>query len=260
MTNCSTGLSPGSSSAGRRATASDSVRSLRHRDYRASTTRSVTRPGSTSCPRACPRRPGSRPSARSSAWTGQTLWRWATGTTTWKCWSGPVTAWRWVRRRTTSSRSPTPSRTTSSSTAWRGCSTVTSGDERPADRNRSRRHGPANRRVGLRTDGAGVGGSRGRGRDDHRRHRAAAAVRRAVPGVTFAVETYDRGFAREEDYPVPRGPAVDAEEIRVGPLDELANDDVEALGPPPAAHVLGGHWLRDGQRAPRGARRRGERR
>jgi len=32
----------------------------------------------------------------------------------------------------------------------------------------------------------------------------AGAVRRAVPGVTFAVETFDRGFAREEDYPVAR--------------------------------------------------------
>jgi Cof subfamily protein (haloacid dehalogenase superfamily) len=57
----------------------------------------------------------------------------------------------------------------------------------------------------------------------------AGAVRRAVPGVTFAVETFDRGFAREEDYPVPQGPAVDAEEIRVGPLNELATDDVVKL-------------------------------
>lgn len=52
-----------------------------------------------------------------------------------------------------------------------------------------------------------------------------AAVRAAVPGVTFAVETHDRGFASEPDYP----PGMDATGVVIGVLDEIVGDDVVKL-------------------------------
>ena len=57
----------------------------------------------------------------------------------------------------------------------------------------------------------------------------AAAVRAAVPGVAFAVETRDTGFGREESYPVSRVVDLESDGIRVGSLDELAGNDVVKL-------------------------------
>jgi Cof subfamily protein (haloacid dehalogenase superfamily) len=57
----------------------------------------------------------------------------------------------------------------------------------------------------------------------------AAAVRAAVPDVTFAVETRDAGFGREASYPVADDVDVESGEIQVGSLDELASDDVVKL-------------------------------
>lgn len=52
-----------------------------------------------------------------------------------------------------------------------------------------------------------------------------AAVRAAVPDVSFAVESQERGFAREVEYPSAR----DADGVVVGVLDDLIGDDVVKL-------------------------------
>ncbi len=58
----------------------------------------------------------------------------------------------------------------------------------------------------------------------------AAAVRTAVPDVTFAIETRDAGFGREASYPVARDVDLDSEVgMRVGSLDDLVSDDVIKL-------------------------------
>ena len=46
-----------------------------------------------------------------------------------------------------------------------------------------------------------------------------------MPGVTFAVETHDRGFAGEPDYPQ----GMDAAGVVIGVLDEIVGDDVVKL-------------------------------
>jgi Cof subfamily protein (haloacid dehalogenase superfamily) len=51
------------------------------------------------------------------------------------------------------------------------------------------------------------------------------AVRAAVPGVSFAAESRDRGFAREVAYAT----AADADGVVVGPLDEIVGEDVVKL-------------------------------
>jgi Cof subfamily protein (haloacid dehalogenase superfamily) len=57
----------------------------------------------------------------------------------------------------------------------------------------------------------------------------AAAVRGAVPDVTFAIETRDAGFGREESYPMARNVDLEPDGMRVGTLDELVSDDVIKL-------------------------------
>lgn len=57
----------------------------------------------------------------------------------------------------------------------------------------------------------------------------AAAVRRAVPGVSFAVETHGRGFALEPAYLAGQHLDVDGEDLRTGTLDDLVGDDVVKL-------------------------------
>jgi Cof subfamily protein (haloacid dehalogenase superfamily) len=57
----------------------------------------------------------------------------------------------------------------------------------------------------------------------------AAAVRSAVPEVTFAIETPDAGFGREAAYPVTGGVDLEPDGIRIGSLDDLVGDDVVKL-------------------------------
>ncbi|MGH8825320.1 MAG: HAD family hydrolase, partial [Jiangellaceae bacterium] len=54
----------------------------------------------------------------------------------------------------------------------------------------------------------------------------AAAVRAAIPDVTFAAETRDRGFFREADYPYG---FPDTDDVVIGMLDEMVGDDVVKL-------------------------------
>jgi len=57
----------------------------------------------------------------------------------------------------------------------------------------------------------------------------AAAVRAAVPDVTFAVVTHDSGFGREAAYPVAVDVDLERDGIRTGSLEELVSDDVVKL-------------------------------
>ena len=57
----------------------------------------------------------------------------------------------------------------------------------------------------------------------------AAAVREAMPEVTFAIETRDAGFGREASYPVADAEDTELDGVRVGSLDDLVNDDVIKL-------------------------------
>jgi Cof subfamily protein (haloacid dehalogenase superfamily) len=57
----------------------------------------------------------------------------------------------------------------------------------------------------------------------------AAAVRAAVPDVTFAVETRDAGFGREASYPIADDVDEESSGILVGSLDQLASGDVVKL-------------------------------
>ncbi len=54
----------------------------------------------------------------------------------------------------------------------------------------------------------------------------AAAVRAAIPDVTFAAETRDRGFFREGDY---ASGTTGADDVVIGVLDEIVGDDVVKL-------------------------------
>lgn len=57
--------------------------------------------------------------------------------------------------------------------------------------------------------------------------KVADVVRSAVPGVQFAVETPDRGFGQEPDYGTL--PSDVGSDPWIGPIDELATDDVVKL-------------------------------
>jgi hypothetical protein len=57
----------------------------------------------------------------------------------------------------------------------------------------------------------------------------AAAVRAAVPDVTFAVVTHDSGFGSETAYPVAVDVDLERAGIRTGSLEELVGDDIVKL-------------------------------